>query len=156
MNVKELSKEQMSELKERYLTQLADEGTFAEVLGVDYDEPSHWDLIHADEIVPNDVIYEHYSGVDFVEDDFFCGDKTADELAYDRYCNGDYTWNDYVDVCALEDVPPCNWEEHARGVLDELGASDNDKELFIEHCWNNLEHDEDNVRYYKELNGDVN
>ena len=40
MNVRELSREQMHELKEAYLTKLADDGTFAEVLVVDYDEPS--------------------------------------------------------------------------------------------------------------------
>lgn len=72
MDVRELNKEQMHELKERYLMQLADEGSYAEVLGVDYNEPSYWDLAHADEIVPNDVIFREYEGVDFVPDDFFC------------------------------------------------------------------------------------
>lgn len=72
MNVRELSREQMHELKEAYLTKLADEGTFAEVLGVDYDEPSYGDLANADEIVPDDVIFREYDGIDFVKDDFFC------------------------------------------------------------------------------------
>lgn len=72
MDVRDLSREQLVELKERYLTQLADEGTFAEVLGVDYDAPSYWDMANADEIVPDDVIYRQYEGVDFVKDDFFC------------------------------------------------------------------------------------
>ena len=72
MDVLELSREQLIELKQNYLTQLADEGTFAEVLDVDYNEPSYWDLANADEIVPDDVIFKNYEGVCFVNDDFFC------------------------------------------------------------------------------------
>lgn len=72
MEVRELSKEQMHELKENYLIKLADEGTFAEVVGVDYDAPSYGDLADADEIVPDDAIFREYEGVDFVPDDFFC------------------------------------------------------------------------------------
>ena len=72
MNVRELSKDQMYELKERYLMKLADEGSFAEVLDVDYDEPSYSDLANADDIVPDDVVFREYDGVSFVTDDFFC------------------------------------------------------------------------------------
>ena len=72
MEIRELSSEQMLELKQRYLTQLADEGSYAEILGVDYDEPSYWDLAHADKIVPDDLIFRQYEGVDFVPEDFFC------------------------------------------------------------------------------------
>lgn len=72
MEIRELSNEQMLELKQMYLTQLADEGSYAEILGVDYDEPSYWDLAHADEIVPDDLIFRQYEGVDFVPEDFFC------------------------------------------------------------------------------------
>lgn len=72
MTLQELSKEQVHELKERYLMKLADEGTFAEVLGVDYDAPSYGDLANADEIMPDDVIEREYEDVWFEEDDFFC------------------------------------------------------------------------------------
>ena len=72
MNVTELSREQLTELKCNYLEQLADEGSFAEVLDVDYNEPSYSDLANADEIVPDDVIFWNYEGVCFVPDDFFC------------------------------------------------------------------------------------
>ncbi len=72
MDVLELSREQMIELKQNYLTQLADEGSYAEVLDVDYNEPSCWDLANADEIVPDCVIFKNYEGVCFVDDDFFC------------------------------------------------------------------------------------
>ena len=32
--------------------------------------------------------------------------KTADELAYSRYLNGEYTYQDYVDVCDVEECEP--------------------------------------------------
>lgn len=70
MDVRDLSREQLVELKQRYLTQLADDGSYAEVLDCDYDEPSYQDLANADEIVPDDVIYRNYEGVYFVNDDF--------------------------------------------------------------------------------------
>lgn len=72
MNVTELSREQLTELKQYYLEQLADEGSYAEVLDVDYNEPSYSDLANADEIVHDDVIFWNYEGVCFVHDDFFC------------------------------------------------------------------------------------
>lgn len=72
MNVRELSKDQMHELKERYLMQLADEGSFAEVMDCDYNEPSYWDLANADDIVPDDVVFRQWECTHFVNDDFFC------------------------------------------------------------------------------------
>lgn len=71
MDVYELSREQLTELKERYLMQLADEGTFAEVLGVDYDSPSFGDLANADEIVPDCVVFNQFDCTCFVPEDFF-------------------------------------------------------------------------------------
>jgi hypothetical protein len=71
MTVHELNREQMLELKQNYLEQLADEGNYADVLNVDYDEPSYWDLANADEIVPDDIIFAHYEDTYFVPDDFF-------------------------------------------------------------------------------------
>lgn len=49
---------------------MADEGTFAEALGVDYDAPSYGDMACADQIVPDDVVFRQWEGVEFVEDDF--------------------------------------------------------------------------------------
>ena len=72
MDVLELSREQLVELKQNYLTQLANEGSFAEVLDVDYDSPSYNDLQNADEIVPDDVVFKNYEGIDFTNEDFFC------------------------------------------------------------------------------------
>ena len=70
MTVTELNRQQLIQLKQRYLTELADEGTFAEILDVDYDEPSYSDLANADEIVPDDVVFRNWEGVNFVEEDF--------------------------------------------------------------------------------------
>lgn len=33
-------------------------------------------------------------------------DYTADELAYERYKQGEYTYEDYCDVCKNEEVEP--------------------------------------------------
>ena len=72
MDVHDLSRDQLVELKQNYLSELADEGSFAEVMDCDYNEPSYWDFAMADEIVPDDVIFKNYEGVCFVPDDFFC------------------------------------------------------------------------------------
>ncbi len=72
MNVKELTRDQMVELKQNYMIELADEGTFAEVMNVDYDHPAWGDMAYADDLVPDDVIFEHYGDIDFVDDDFWC------------------------------------------------------------------------------------
>ena len=72
MDVTELTREQLVELKQNYLVQLADEGSFAEVLDADYNHPSYWDMANADDIVPDCVIFKNYEDVDFVNDDFFC------------------------------------------------------------------------------------
>lgn len=70
MDVTELSREQLVELKQNYLERLADEGTFAEVVGRDYDSPAYYDVAFADDIVPDDVIFHEYEHVSFVPDDF--------------------------------------------------------------------------------------
>ena len=72
MTVRELSREQLIELKGNYMVELADEGTFAEVMNRDYDEPSWGDFADADEIIPDDIIFNHYEIYDFGNDDFFC------------------------------------------------------------------------------------
>lgn len=59
-NVYELSREQIEELKFAYFYQLLE--TDPEVLeGID-------NFLG----IPDDVIYEHYEGIGFVDEDFFC------------------------------------------------------------------------------------
>ena len=72
MKAQDLTRDQLAQLKADYLFRLADEGTFAEVLDVDYDYPSWGDIANADEIVPDDVIFDEYDATDFVEEDFCC------------------------------------------------------------------------------------
>lgn len=66
MTVKDLSREQLNELKQAYATQLSDCGENEEVLGISYEE-----LVDSTEI-PDEVIFNHYGGVIFTEYDFFC------------------------------------------------------------------------------------
>lgn len=64
--VRDLSREQLNELKETYACQLQDCGEDKEVLGISYQE-----LADATKI-PDDVIFEHYDGIVFTDDDFWC------------------------------------------------------------------------------------
>ena len=75
MDVRDLNRQQLIELKQRYMTQMADEGMFAEIFGVDYDAPSWDDMANADELVPDDVVFCNWEGVDFVEEDFSNGEE---------------------------------------------------------------------------------
>lgn len=59
MKVTELNREQLIQLKLAYMAQLSD-----------YDEPGWGDLAMADELVPDDVIFDNYKGTDFTEEDF--------------------------------------------------------------------------------------
>ena len=70
MEYGELTVEQKGFLAQAYLCKLADEGTFAEVMGVDYDAPSWGDLASALELVPEDGRANEYGNDVFTEDDF--------------------------------------------------------------------------------------
>lgn len=56
MTVHELTRPQLSKLKQAYLCEL-------------FQNPSWGNLADAED-VPDDVIFEHYSGIEFVPDDF--------------------------------------------------------------------------------------
>lgn len=84
MLVQDLNREQLIELKQNYLTMLADSGEFSEIMDVDYDEPSYQDLANADELVPDDVIFWNYEGVDFVPEDFVCSPEYAELAWWDK------------------------------------------------------------------------
>lgn len=58
MHVTELSREELDELKYQYVN--------GDIYGCSYEE-----LIESLDI-PDDIIFEHYDGIDFVKDDFFC------------------------------------------------------------------------------------
>lgn len=60
--VNELSADELSELKQAYAVQLSD------------DDLSYGELADAENI-PDDIIIDHYSGIMFSDDDFFCNQE---------------------------------------------------------------------------------
>lgn len=71
MYYEELNENQKHQLAEAWLWELVDLGIYAEVMDVDWDEPSWDELANASELVPEDVLEEKYDGTVFTEDDFF-------------------------------------------------------------------------------------
>ena len=62
MNVTELSRDELNELKQAYATQL-------------YDKDISWGELAVAGEIPDDIIFDHYSGISFTEDDFFCNQQ---------------------------------------------------------------------------------
>lgn len=60
--VHDLSHEQLNELKQAYVCQLYEDGDVLE-------SPSYNELVDSQQI-PDGVIFEHYDGVSFTDDDF--------------------------------------------------------------------------------------
>lgn len=98
MVVTELCRDHIIELKQSYLTQLEECGELQEVAG--HDKVFMSDLANADDLVPDDVIFEHYEGMEFSKDDFSTRDVDdlfpdlnidIKEVACDNY--GDNYWN---------------------------------------------------------------
>lgn len=58
--VKELTREELNELKTSYLTKLKED-----------ESPSYQDYVNAENI-PDEIIFEEYAGITFVKEDFFC------------------------------------------------------------------------------------
>lgn len=57
MKVQELTRYQLLQLKQTYLCQLMQ-------------DPPLGTLVDADKVIPDDIIFDYYAGIDFVEDDF--------------------------------------------------------------------------------------
>ena len=72
MTVRELSREELIELKENYMIKLSDENRYAERFGVDWNTPSYGELYKADDLVSDDEVFDEYGGVDFTSEDFYC------------------------------------------------------------------------------------
>lgn len=68
MTVYELNRDQFSELKEAFLAQHLVECGDEEFISYEL-------LADADELIPDEAIFEAYEGVIFTEDDFFCSAK---------------------------------------------------------------------------------
>ena len=61
MSITELSREQLTELKQAYLTEILDRDGLA---------PSYGELADADQLIPDAEIYEAYEGCIFAPGDF--------------------------------------------------------------------------------------
>ena len=72
--VYDLTRDELDELKESYFYQLRDNDD--EVLWA-LNNPNSQDIdgITAPDQIPDSVIFEHYAGISFVDDDFFCNQK---------------------------------------------------------------------------------
>lgn len=70
MTVADLSRAQLVTLKQFYMAELVNEGAYAEIMGVEWDEPSWGELAEADKLIPDETVFEHYAGITFSDDDF--------------------------------------------------------------------------------------
>lgn len=65
MTVRELNRDRLDDLKTQYVfDQFAKNGK----------SPSWTDIMMANKI-PDEIIFEEYDGIDFVEEDFFCSEE---------------------------------------------------------------------------------
>lgn len=73
-SVTELTREELNELKENYFIELLDAGEEAIILGDEWNEEECplSELPDAAEFIPDEFIFEHYAGISFSADDFFC------------------------------------------------------------------------------------
>ena len=62
MKVTELTRDELTELKTRYYSDLLDERG---------ETPSYGELAQIDELVTDEEVYQEYADVDFVKEDFF-------------------------------------------------------------------------------------
>lgn len=74
MTVKELNRDQLTELKEKYLYDLYERNEVEDVLGYTQrcKSPSWSELEDVNDIISDEMIEEYYEGVVFSNDDFFC------------------------------------------------------------------------------------
>lgn len=69
MSVHDLSRNELDELKQTYFDQLCDTGEIEDVCP---DATFYTDI-------PDDIIFDHYEGIEFVTDDFFCNIESEEE-----------------------------------------------------------------------------
>ena len=67
MKVTELSRDELIELKQRYLMEQREEAH--------EDEPSYGELAIVDELISDDEIFAEFDYIDFEKDDFFCNSE---------------------------------------------------------------------------------
>lgn len=70
--VGQLTKKELTQLKEFYVSELVNEGLFGEIIFDDEDikEPSYSFLININEFISDEFIINYYSNINFSDDDF--------------------------------------------------------------------------------------
>lgn len=65
MKVTELTRDELTELKQRYFAETGDHDG----------EPSYEELAEIDLIINDEEVFEEYADVEFTKDDFFCNQR---------------------------------------------------------------------------------
>lgn len=110
MTVIELSRDQLIQLKQTYLTKLDEEGTLNEVLYNDPDDETgltYDELANADSLVPDEIIFNEYAGYEFVPEDFSIANP---------------------DTLTIE-VSNINWDIDDDDIIERFGSLTNDNGL---------------------------
>ena len=71
MQVTELNREQLIQLKQRYLTDWCDNLPVSRT-------PSMQELADADRLVEDDTVFWYFEGTDFVQEDFSCSSHAGE------------------------------------------------------------------------------
>ena len=137
--VKELTREELNELKESYLTKLKKD-----------ESPSYHDYVNAENI-PDEIIFEEYAGITFVKEDFFCNleDDEIIESFYakidsernkfqESYKNMEYIqiYNDYYIIGFYEAIHEILTSDYVKdnylGILEWLNTKENPLEYLYD------------------------
>lgn len=70
LTIDDLNRNQIIELKERYMIELAVEGVYGEIMGTG-ESPSLGEIANADNLIDDAIILERYQDTVFSEDDFY-------------------------------------------------------------------------------------
>jgi hypothetical protein len=105
--VKELTREQLIELKQNYLTQKMDEKG---------ESPSYGELAEADQTVTDDEIYAEYDGTMFSDDDFLCSCEPLQSKSIETYIM-EVRKGEYLRINAMEDGDG-TWFDFTKNVWD--------------------------------------
>ena len=154
MQVTELNKNQLEELKQKY---------YSEKMGAQGEGVSYGELIEIDNLVSDSEIFKEYEGIDFSECDFFSSCENCNQCM-SSYLDGDtltITFNHNHDryitfnVCALSKEVVENWKKDttqnkdylteyiANYVLDKFGSCGIDG---VATKWNNIDFELDKTQ----------
>lgn len=105
--VKELTREQLIELKQNYLTQKMDEKG---------ESPSYGELAEVNQTITDDEIYAEYDGTMFSDDDFSCSCEPLQPQSIETYIM-EVRKGEYLRINAMEDGDG-TWFDFTKNVWD--------------------------------------